>query len=129
MKSNVEFQARDSTVKDVLLSTNMFQVPRYQRPYTWDSDQVSEFWDDIISSDHSPFIGSIILNYETIAKSGYIDIIDGQQRLLTITIFIAVLRDIAKSVDARTAERYQRQDIAMEDRSGNETYRIIAGDD
>ncbi len=129
MKSNVEFQARDSNIREVLLSTDMLQVPRYQRPYTWDTDQVSEFWDDIISSDHSPFIGSIILNYETTAKSGYIDIIDGQQRLLTITIFIAVLRDIAKSIDTKTAERYQRQDIGMEDRSGNETYRIIAGDE
>lgn len=129
MKPNVDFEAHDNTIKEVLFSTNSFQVPRYQRPYAWDTDQISEFWDDIIGSGRSPFIGSIILNYETMEKFGYIDIIDGQQRLLTITIFIAVLRDIAKSIDNKTAELYQRHDIAIEDRSsGKMTYRILAGD-
>ncbi len=126
MKANVDFEAHDNTIKEVLFSTYSFQVPRYQRPYAWDTDQVSEFWDDIISSGRSPFIGSVILNYETMEKSGYIDVIDGQQRLLTITIFIAVLRDIAKSIDNKTAELYQRHDIAIEDRSsGKLTYRIV----
>jgi len=129
MKANVDFEAHDNTIKDVLFSTYAFQVPRYQRPYAWDNDQVSEFWDDIISSGRSPFIGSVILNYETYEKSGHIDIIDGQQRLLTITIFIAVLRDIAKDIDIKTSELYQRHDIAIEDRStGKMTYRIVAGD-
>ena len=60
MKANVNFEARDDTLEGILFSTHSFQVPRYQRPYAWDTDQVSEFWDDIISTGSSPFMGSFI---------------------------------------------------------------------
>ena len=41
MKVNVSFEARDNTIKDILFSTYSFQIPRYQRPYAWDTDQIS----------------------------------------------------------------------------------------
>jgi hypothetical protein len=82
-----------------------------------------------MSDDDSSFIGSLIFNYEEFEKTGLIDIIDGQQRLLTITIFAAVLRDIAKKIDESKAHLFQRKDIAFEDRiTGRETFRITPGD-
>jgi len=82
-----------------------------------------------MSDEGSSFLGSLIFNYEDFEKTRSIDIIDGQQRLLTITIFVAVLRDIAKRIDKSKGELYQRKDIAFEDRiTGKQTYRITPGD-
>jgi uncharacterized protein with ParB-like and HNH nuclease domain len=129
MKQAVNFEARDTKIRDVLFADYAYKIPRYQRPYTWDDDQVSEFWNDLISDDGSSFIGSLIFNYEDYEKSRTIDIIDGQQRLLTITIFAAVLRDIAKQIDRTKGELYQRKDLAFEDRiTGKQTFRITPGD-
>lgn len=123
-----KFQARDATIQDVLFGNMKFRIPRYQRPYAWEEDQISEFWGDLIGNSQPFFIGSLILNYETLEETGYIEIIDGQQRLLTITMLAAVLRDIAQDIDHATAERYQRQDIAIEDRDGRQDFRILPGD-
>lgn len=129
MKQTASFEANDTKIRDVLFADYAYKIPRYQRPYTWDNDQVSEFWNDLVSEDGSSFIGSLIFNHEDFKKTGLIDIIDGQQRLLTITIFAAVLRDIARRIDASKAELYQRKDIAFEDRiTGKQTYRITPGD-
>ncbi len=125
---SIKFQAQDATINDVLFSNMKFRIPRYQRPYAWEEDQVSEFWNDLVGDNQPFFIGSLILNYETLKDTGYIEIIDGQQRLLTITILAAVLRDLAQDIDPATAERYQRQDIAIEDREGHQDFRILPGD-
>lgn len=77
----------------------------------------------------SAFIGSLIFNSEDLDKTGRIDIIDGQQRLLTITILAAALRDVAGSIDTDSAKLIQRNDIATEDRvTGKLKYRILPGD-
>jgi len=129
MTTGIDFEARNKTVRDVLFANYAYQIPRYQRPYAWDIDQAAEFWNDLVSTDQSPFLGSLIFNYEPYEKNGYIDIIDGQQRLITITIFVAVLRDVARTLDTKKAELYQRNDIAFEDSyTGNMTYRIIPGE-
>ena len=122
------FDADDRIIKDVLFSNEKYLIPRYQRPYAWEEDQISEFWNDLVSDDDSFFLGSLILNFDDYKKTDLIEIIDGQQRLLTITIFIAVLRDIAETIDEATARRYHEQDIAIVDRNGRETFRIIPGD-
>lgn len=130
MSEKLSFDATDRSLKDVLFGSRMFRVPRYQRPYAWDIEQVSEFWEDLASSkDNEPyFLGSFIFNTEMEAENGYVDIIDGQQRLLTITIFAAVLRDLAMGLEVEVGRLYQRQDIAVEDRSGQHSFRIRPGD-
>ena len=129
MNNAVRFEAKDTRIRDVLFADYAYRVPRYQRPYTWDDDEVTEFWSDLNLDDGSAFIGSLIFNYEEFGRSGVIDIIDGQQRLLTITICAAVLRDVAATLDESMASLIQRKDIAFEDRiTGKHTYRIIPGD-
>lgn len=128
MEKEFSFQARDTKLKDILFSTTKYQIPRYQRPYTWNEDQLSDFWNDLINNHNSYFIGSFILNKETLKESGYVDVIDGQQRMLTTTIFIAVIRDLLKELDTKKSELIQIQDVAILDRNGNESYRVICGD-
>jgi len=129
MIGNNKFKAQEKLVGEILFgSLYKFRIPRYQRPYAWGNDQISDFWNDLISEDNFFFIGTFIFNNEPLNKTGYIEIIDGQQRILSITIFIAVLRDILEKIDVESARRYHRQDIAIEDRDGNESFRILCGD-
>ena len=128
MATEFSFEADDKPIEDVLFSQRKYRVPRYQRPYAWGLDQVTEFWNDLISSSEPYFLGSLVFCTETEKRTGYVEIIDGQQRLLTITIFIAVLRDLAQTLDKSVADRYHRQDIAVEDRSGLESFRILPDD-
>jgi len=128
MQNQMTFDAKDKKLSEVLFAHRKFCVPRYQRPYTWSIEEISEFWEDLILSKEPYFLGSFIFNSELEESTGFVDIIDGQQRLLSITIFISVLRDLAKSIDGETANRYQIQDIAILERSGKETYRILPAD-
>jgi len=130
MSNELIHDANDERLEDVLFSNNRkYRVPRYQREYTWKLEDASEFWDDLISSDGPYFLGSFIFNIEEEDTSGYRDIIDGQQRLITITILCAVLRDHAKALsNTDKASLIQRRDIAIEDKNGKQDYRIIPSD-
>ena len=100
----MEFKAREEKVRTVIYSDERFRIPRYQRPYAWADDEISEFWNDLISIREVYFLGSFIFNYEEYKKDGFVDVIDGQQRILTITIFSAVLRDIAQKYEKEIAQ-------------------------
>lgn len=74
-----------------------FAIPDYQRPYAWGRDETLQLLDDLQGSldrdtDEPYFLGSIVLVKEkAIPRS---EVIDGQQRLTTLTIVFAVLRDL-----------------------------------
>jgi len=75
-------------------STIQVKIPKYQRAYSWGTQQVEEFWDDIIQENPTFFIGPIIINIEHQNENdGFVEVVDGQQRLITSTILAAVLRD------------------------------------
>lgn len=129
MSTKERLSAHDRKIGDVLFGQQCrFRVPRYQRPYAWELEQISQFWSDLSSTTEPFFLGSVILNTESADEDGFIDIIDGQQRFLTITILSAVLRDCVAPLDAERAKRFQRQDIMFEDRDGRTSARIIPSD-
>lgn len=129
MQQGFTFEADDRPLSDIFFETKRkYRVPRYQRPYAWGIEEITEFWDDIISNEEPYFLGSFIFNTELEKEDGFVDIIDGQQRLLTITILMAVIRDLAKDVDPKDSELFQRQDIAIEDWEGRSSFRIRAAE-
>ncbi|MDY5163976.1 DUF262 domain-containing protein [Leuconostoc falkenbergense] len=81
-----------------LLSENeaLFHIPAYQREYSWQNIQLEDLWDDLeeVLSDDSEehFFGQIVTNT---SENGY-EVIDGQQRLITSTLLLAAIRDVAK---------------------------------
>ena len=80
----------DKEVRKVF-ETGYYVIPRFQRPYSWEKDHVAEFWDDVIvenSSDY--FIGSIVVFKKNDEHFG---IVDGQQRLTTITMILCAIRN------------------------------------
>ena len=124
----LNFEAHDRPILDVLFGNYKFQIPRYQRAYSWTEDQISELWNDLFTNSSSYFLGSFIFNYEFISETGYIEIIDGQQRILTLTILIAAMRDILKDYNSESAKRLQRKCISIEEFDGTETFRVLCGD-
>jgi uncharacterized protein with ParB-like and HNH nuclease domain len=77
---------------NVANKTTVYKIPPYQREYVWDKKNWDFFINDIQGSEivngESHFLGSII----TIKNSDFIDVIDGQQRLTTISIVLIALR-------------------------------------
>ncbi|EAL3512880.1 DUF262 domain-containing protein, partial [Campylobacter coli] len=77
---------------DLFSKDRTYSVPKYQRNYSWDEDQWEDLWSDIEDlekSNYPHFMGSIVLQETKDVKN--IDIIDGQQRLSTLSIFIAAV--------------------------------------
>ena len=78
-----------------LLSEAFYTVPRFQRPYSWDRTNVEEFWTDVIVDNESDyFIGNFVV-YEAGDTYG---IVDGQQRLTTLTLLFCALRNVYAKV-------------------------------
>jgi len=81
-------------------STEVFKLPLYQRPYAWTKDQWADLLEDILSlpKDSSHFFGAIVVvptqEPDQGVKSFYV--IDGQQRLATILIWLSAIRDKMK---------------------------------
>lgn len=72
-----------------LFSSSTFVVPQFQREYSWDQDEVEEFWRDLHGSIESGnyFLGLIILIDDGQKKT----VVDGQQRLITLSLLAAVI--------------------------------------
>lgn len=88
----------ESTDKEIrtILQSGYYRIPRFQRPYSWEKDHIQDFWNDIvIDSEDDYFIGSMVVYKQ---EKGYFGIVDGQQRLTTITIFLSVLRNVMNSI-------------------------------
>lgn len=72
-----------------------YQIPDYQRPYSWKTEQIEQLWDDVYTAmeinQETYFLGALIL---TNSGGGYFEVVDGQQRLTTLTILLCVIRDL-----------------------------------
>lgn len=78
--------------------SSYFKIPRFQRPYSWDKENIEDFWQDtIVDGGTDYFIGSMVL-YD-IGNETF-GIVDGQQRLTTITILLAAVRDALAALHA-----------------------------
>ncbi len=86
----------------LLEGTKQFVVPIFQRNYSWTEEQCLQLWDDVLQAARAPnkgghFLGSIV--YTASASEATFArwlVIDGQQRLTTVTLLLAALRDHIK---------------------------------
>lgn len=86
----MKIQCIEKDIRQVL-ETGTYLIPRFQRPFSWDEDNVEEFWIDSTSDlKKDYFIGSFV-SYN-ISSSSF-GLVDGQQRITTITIALCAIRD------------------------------------
>jgi len=90
----LSLSAEQKKLTELFAKTNTYIIPSYQRPYSWGEKECSELWDDLkFIFDHEDseeyFLGNIVLAKS--AKKDMVEVIDGQQRLITLTLFLSVL--------------------------------------
>ena len=86
----MKIESVDQEIRN-LLSSGYYKIPRFQRPFSWTRENIQEFWDDVIrDSPPDYFIGSMVVFKEGSQRYA---VVDGQQRLTTITVLLAVLRN------------------------------------
>ncbi|MFF3947135.1 DUF262 domain-containing protein [Streptomyces sp. NPDC001902] len=99
-----------------LLSGSRLSVPQFQRSYCWSVDQeVRDYWDDIsraVGSGEEYFLGTIVLTLE--GPDERKTIIDGQQRLVTSSLFIAAIRDQLRGLRDEKADLIGTDFLARE---------------
>ena len=100
------FRPEYQTVLKVFDGSSRYSIPVFQRQYSWEAEQVNDLFEDIYSAfkrnDSYYFLGSIIL---TGGSDGSYEVIDGQQRLTTLTILFCVLRDMYFKNDNKIINR------------------------
>ena len=114
-----EIKAGIQNIKEILVKDeNFYQIPDYQRPYSWDKENVSALIDDLVTAhannqEENYFCGSLV--FVNNSEDLRFDVIDGQQRLTTFTIIACVFRDIYRSdlgqkskdyIDASIQDKY-----------------------
>lgn len=97
-------EAHDKLIREIFEGSYQFEIPDYQRPYAWTTEQAGELFDDLISAmqdarisgaTNQYFLGSIVLIKKDREPKSFV--VDGQQRLSTLTILLAVLRVLMPS--------------------------------
>lgn len=90
------FTPYSKTILELFGGSVYYQIPSYQRPYSWKSEQVEALWKDIFDSfeenEDEYFLGSVIMTRTRDNK--YYDVVDGQQRMTTLMILFCSLRDL-----------------------------------
>lgn len=116
-------QVTETTLQALLGGSKQFRVPLFQRTYSWTDRDHSQLWSDILGQyqsswggaqlpgDASHFIGSFVLAPSESASATlptYL-VVDGQQRLTTLTLALAAIRDAAALEDERAFDRVSDQ--------------------
>jgi hypothetical protein len=84
-----------------MLEGGFYKIPRFQRPYSWDQENVDDFWSDAITNTEPDyFIGSFVLYPESATSDVYM-VVDGQQRLTTATILLAAIRNAFNELEEK----------------------------
>ncbi|MFJ7328809.1 DUF262 domain-containing protein [Streptomyces cyaneofuscatus] len=130
-------RAQEITFLNLIQGEKQFQVPLYQRTYSWGKDQLERLWEDVgeLVEQHRAgeataphFLGSVVLAPGQIQAGGVQKwlVVDGQQRLTTLMLAFTALRDqLRESGDARGAERVHRQILVNEYQEGLDHYRLL----
>ncbi len=113
-----------------------FIIPIYQRVYSWEKEQCKQLWDDIIKTGGNDqieghFIGSIVFVHDGIYTTNHNEllIIDGQQRLTTITLLFIALRDHLNDEDELlekfSCQKIQNRYLINSDEKGDKKFKLI----
>ncbi|QVL50400.1 MAG: DUF262 domain-containing protein [Thiocapsa sp.] len=112
MTAEHEIKSEKVLVKDIF-STLWFRIPEYQRPYIWGRDEIDDLLDDLsFAHDDKPeqqyFLGSLVFQNKkasSVAGQQYDenDLLDGQQRMTTLLLLFACIRDLSDNPGVKAA--------------------------
>lgn len=102
-----KIEGAEFSLSKIFSSEFAYAIPSYQRPYAWTKSETGELFDDLFDfytyeKTDNYFLGSIVLIKEE--SNPYAEVIDGQQRLTTLTILLAI---IASRLSGRDRSDYE----------------------
>lgn len=107
----MKITATERPIMKIFSDDFVFDIPSYQRPYSWTSEEAKALLQDLLDSlgdiDDPYFLGSIVLAKEDGIPAS--KVIDGQQRLTTITILLAALASFLPDDEAEALRQFLRQ--------------------
>lgn len=126
-------KASETKFQPLIEGTKQYVVPLFQRPYSWDKKEWTLLWEDLVwlcenDEPKSHFIGSIVTVPTTSVPEGVTKylLIDGQQRLTTIFVLLALLRDRSYiSQNARLAEEIEKTLLVNQFKEGADYLKLL----
>lgn len=126
-------EAAEAKIQKVLEGNKQFLVPDDHRHYSWREEQWQTLWQDLLEllqdADAKPhFFGSIVTSHTWSAPDGVEKrlLIDGQQRLTTLLVLLALLRDLARKSGLRKiGDQIHSQLLVNPFEEGLERYRLL----
>ena len=97
------FKTENNTFRKLIGNGLTYQIPRFQRDYSWDDEEWEDLWLDLTGTllpggEQAHYMGYLVLQS---ADDKTFDVIDGQQRLTTISmIALAILKNMQRLIDA-----------------------------
>jgi len=129
--------ANQTDVQKILGGVQQYVVPLFQRPYSWDTKQWGVLWDDLVelcdeASPRNHFIGSVVTMPSKSVPEGvskYV-LIDGQQRLTTLLVLLAAVRDKARRTgDEKLANKIDDLSLKNRYQDGTDVYKLLPTQD
>ncbi len=118
-------QIRPKEMGDLFSQNERLRIPSYQRRYSWEEEQFEDLWRDLndISQGGGHFFGTIVFMSGTHVAGGTneIDIVDGQQRITTVSILLCAIRDHLRN-------KYDEDEIQQRVETINEDLWIVDRD-
>ena len=130
-------KAIETTVRESLQGEKQYVVPLYQRRYSWerkdDKDPLNQLWDDILLLDSTDpasthFLGSVVIAPSpSNTPAGVVRwlVVDGQQRLTTLSLLLCAIRDHVQRDDPQLAEKIHEHYLVNKYASADEHYRLL----
>ena len=126
-------EAHERRIERIFSDDYAFEVPAYQRPYAWEQEQARDLLNDICEAmDNSQvsggvyFLGSIVLIKAP--GSPRAQVVDGQQRLTTLTLLLSALRDLTTDLVRKSARSGYVHQAANPDTGAADRYRLLLRD-
>jgi uncharacterized protein with ParB-like and HNH nuclease domain len=125
--------ARAKSIREILLSGDQYLVPFFQRSYSWGRKQWGRLQDDICalledSSQKQHFLGPLVCTpgKHVPGEINPYQLIDGQQRMTTLTLLLTALRDVSMDRDQQKLAEEIGEDLLVHKRhSGLQRYKIV----
>lgn len=121
--TNEKITAKSQAVLDFLNNKKNINIPRYQREYSWEKENINTFLADI-HKDY--YLGNLIVYYDGASS----EIIDGQQRLITTFLILIAIRNLTK--DEKLKKKIEKLiyykkkcKLLLKDRIGSDGYNIL----
>jgi uncharacterized protein with ParB-like and HNH nuclease domain len=129
-------QANQTKIQSLLDSQRQYVIPLFQRPYSWEASNWDTLWQDLIDlcEEQNPrphFLGSIVTMPAKSVPEGVTKfiLIDGQQRLTTLLILLAVIRDHSKGRPCNLSDKIEDVLLRNRHQEATDVYKLLPSRD